>query len=240
MGFHHVKEDFNIFFLSTVDVLRFKMACPSLLLIGICLADSCTFNHFVKLCVLCTHVCISSSDYDLHIRGVHHVNAVHPSPLNLHCTTCEREISSHQWSEHISGVPHESASRRLGVLPLDIKPTNGVPPTGQTYCALCNLNVLSWAQHQAGVRHKKKQDFFDLKTALDVAARDKNGITVFPKDGLDFGIISLPNAQGGFNRTFIVQPSDPTAHVRVKIIRVRMCHSLCAPVFSTISFLIIL
>lgn len=55
---------------------------------------------------------------------------------------------------------------------------------------------------------------------FDIAASDKNGVTVSPQDELDFGVVDLPVARLGVEGSLVVQLSDVSACV--KIIRVKL------------------
>lgn len=68
---------------------------------------------------------------------------------------------------------------------------------GLDHCEACNTDVSSsrWTQHVHSERHLRQQRALDTRTALDNAARDKNGITVSGgEDGIDFGIVEIEDA----------------------------------------------
>lgn len=192
--------------------------CPSLLAKGSCSLIDCNLNHLVKFCEHCQQVFASQAEHNTHVLGQKHKKKLAESSINLYCRTCERNIPSHQWSDHVQGGPHASKSTLRGV-PVDVMPEAGSPPAGMTHCSLCNINTRSWDQHQSSPKHRKKEQYYIAKAALDAAMSDKKGVSITPQDELNFGVIELHVARGGFEGSLDVQLSDPAA--RVRIIRAR-------------------
>lgn len=189
--------------------------CPQLQSKGACGDQLCKFNHDVKLCGDCDILCTSAASYRSHLAGKKHRSRVLGSSTLLRCQLCNVEVNGTiVWKQHIAGGSHQREAARQGV-PAEVEPAGPDDANGRTYCMVCERHVVQrhWSTHLEGTLHRDKERLAAYKTALVEAEKDKHGVTV--SKSLDFGIVSMADAQSGVSVKFDVETSVHASRVMV-------------------------
>lgn len=191
-------------------------ACPSLLAIGACQATNCTRNHLVKFCESCRLICQDATSYASHLRGRVHAAKLKHSSINVLCPICDKNIITNSWDSHVQGQKHLKASQNVGRAP-HIQPQEGRPPPGSFHCRFCNRNVRAdaWGAHQSDPTHRKKEQYFLVKVASDVATNDKGSVVILPAEELDFETVEPTHARQGITKELVIQVTDPSATYKI-------------------------
>ena len=191
--------------------------CPSLIATGACQIQKCTKNHLIKFCQTCRLICQDLRTYNAHIGGRGHASRLKHSSINVFCTTCDRNFVASGWDPHVRGQKHLKASRAAGLAP-QIQPEEGRPPPGYLHCRLCSCNVKidGWETHQSGATHKKKEQYFVIKAAFDIATNDKGSAIILPPEELDFETVEPVHAKRGVTKQLVIQVTDPSANYKIE------------------------
>ncbi|OBZ77616.1 putative helicase MOV-10 [Grifola frondosa] len=216
------------------------MICPQLRSTGVCLDQSCTYNHNLKICTLCGVVCINADAFEAHIQGKKHQKALlgRLDHTPLHCSVCHRDILAYQWQAHVAGKSHLLASRNEGIPAADVEPEDVSISPGHTLCTLCQRSVpiLYWAAHLASRSHRRKEIFTSYKRAFEEAEKDKHGVTVSHGDatGLDFGIVEAPDAGRGIRGYLLIRTTVPSSRIDLIEIKISSVYSATSPFSATV------
>ncbi|KAI0088906.1 RNA helicase [Irpex rosettiformis] len=167
-------------------------------------------------CALCCVVCPNERAYQGHLIGKKHKSRTQGVNI-LQCSLCEIAVSGlRSWKSHLKGRKHQNKARSRGV-PAGIEPQGaGAPVKRHQFCATCNAYVRDeiWSKHSASILHQRRLRFAAAEAIREEASRDKHGITVSHNpDGMDFGVLEIPEATGGKQNTLTVSNSVPLANV---------------------------
>lgn len=189
--------------------------CPQLQSKGACGDESCAFNHDVRICEDCDVLCTSAASYRSHLGGKKHRSKVLGLSTLLQCPLCNVQVYGPiTWEQHVAGGPHQREAIRQGVS-ANVEPVGPEEIQGKVFCALCDTHIPQhqWSKHLQGAMHRKKERLTAYKTALEEAEKDKHGVTV--TEGLDLGIVSIKDAQGGVSVTFKTETTVPASRVAI-------------------------
>ena len=191
-------------------------ACPSLLATGACQATNCTGNHLVKFCETCRLICQDATSYASHRRGPGHAAKFKHSSINVFCPACDKNITANSWDSHVQGQKHVKAAQKVGQAP-HIQPQEARAPPGNLRCGFCNKNVKAggWGAHQSDPTHRKREQYFLLKAASDVATNDKGSVVILPAEELDFETVEPTHAQQGVTKELVIRVTDPSTTYKI-------------------------
>lgn len=130
------------------------------------------------------------------------------------CETCNVVcLTGNAYQAHIAGRNHRETLRRGPPVQ-----ENGIDTE---FCELCKIRIVNndRQRHERTKRHLTKQRFFTLKSLLEEAEKDKNGISVSSSEGVDFGIIELEEAHAGIDVTLVITTTVPLSGVRLVDVR---------------------
>ncbi|KAG1732660.1 RNA helicase [Suillus paluster] len=191
--------------------------CPQLEAHRACTDPQCTKYHDVHLCELCGVFCVSTQWYDAHLASENHRRqlAGHDGH-KYHCTTCGTYMFGQKsWGDHVKGKRHCKNAKDKGV-PAEVAPVIPSALPCKLLCGVCDTQIPQalWASHLQSLEHRTKQGYNAVKSALEEALKDKNGV-VIPEGG-DFGIVESADAERGVSRTLKIQTTVPSSRVTIK------------------------
>lgn len=77
------------------------------------------------------------------------------------------------------------------------------------------MKITGWEAHNSGLSHKKKEQYFLLKAAADVAVNDKGSAVILPPEELDFETVEPADAQQGITKQLVIQVTDPSTSYKL-------------------------
>ncbi|KAJ3561909.1 hypothetical protein NP233_g9903 [Leucocoprinus birnbaumii] len=197
--------------------------CPNLLASGSCNDPSCSLNHNILTCDVCSIIFCGINDYRIHLTQPKHLTraAGRASHGMVHCPICKIFMGSNAWSDHQRGQKHARTAKSLGVsievepemdLPVDIKESH-------QFCSTCQVFVgsIGWTLHIRGRRHKRSQEYMAFVMAQGEAEKDKNNVGI--QGDLDFRIVEPAAASRGLTKAVIIRSTSPSAKINLKAVR---------------------
>ena len=172
--------------------------CPGHVFAGGCSTPNCPLQHTWAFCDICTTT-YPTTHQKIHINSKRHRRLASQSTPIVCCPICNVRVPGGEtWIEHVSSGSH-TAVAQSAKQPAEVYPRH-VSQTGANYCLLCRsvVPMNTWPQHLQSRHHKKRQSHSLYKAQFENAERDRRGVVVsHGGDGLDFGIVSLADAQRG-------------------------------------------
>ncbi|CAG7847798.1 Probable RNA helicase SDE3; AltName: Full=Silencing defective protein 3 [Serendipita indica DSM 11827] len=135
-----------------------------------------------------------------------------PSMGPKKCTICNaRLISPRVVATHVKGQRHQALLAELQAQGRPPKPEDIIiEDADRNYeCLICEMTVWQTKEkHELTPTHKRKERFLSIRSALEEAEKDKNGISVYPdgKDAFNFGLKPAGHARLEFHVTYEVAP----------------------------------
>lgn len=194
--------------------------CPNLFSTGLCNDQTCSFNHNILTCDVCSLVCRDINDYNQHLKTKKHRSraAGITSHGLVYCPICKRSMPSEAWSSHKKGKKHAKEARSLGVS-TEAKPETDIPSEIQSthqFCPTCQIYVARyiWSQHASGRRHKRGQEYTAFKMAQSEAEKDKNDVAI--QGDLNFSVVVPATAMAGVTKTIEIRSTAPLSKIDLK------------------------
>ncbi|KAF5356561.1 hypothetical protein D9758_008259 [Tetrapyrgos nigripes] len=184
--------------------------CPQVLTHGTCSDPSCTYQHNVYSCEICSLVFRDEYALATHLGTRQHKRREQQGSGFFFCSLCNKYICGLGFfKQHIASKSHKVKAFKLGVSPT-IAPEEPETVPGHQFCVVCNRHIAVgvWSRHCATPQHKGRENYASFQSALDEAEQDKNGITVSGE--FDFGIIDGAIAASGKLLSGSIQVSVPT------------------------------
>jgi helicase MOV-10 len=76
-----------------------------------------------------------------------------------------------------------------------------------------------------GARHHRREQFQAFKSAFEEAEKDRHGVTLSHKEGVDFGIVDLADAQRGVQKTVVLKTIVPSSRTRISDLKLHLASS---------------
>lgn len=143
-------------------------------------------------------------------------------------------VSWGEYEQHRRTQAHQDAvaqavlqdSSQFSQRPSRVTGTPAAP--GYIQCDICrkDIHVDVWVAHTT--RHTSHQQRAAISAALEEAEKDKNGVVVSYKNGIDFGIIDPAEANGlhpDLRRTADVKVNNTSASSKVVLHSIRLSSS---------------
>ncbi|KAI0336614.1 P-loop containing nucleoside triphosphate hydrolase protein [Cubamyces sp. BRFM 1775] len=202
-------------------VALIDQVCPEQLFAGGCTRPNCPLNHNVKFCDICCAICTPVKTWPTHIQGrQHRTKAAQGNSTTVLCPICIVRLSGEStWLDHIGSASHTAKAQQLGksssVYPRDASKSD------HNYCLVCRRSIptSAWKAHLRAGGHRKAQDGALYRARFEQAERDRGGVHVSHEEGLDFGILSLEDAQRGRQSQIevrVVARSNPLAIAKLE------------------------
>ncbi|TDL24456.1 P-loop containing nucleoside triphosphate hydrolase protein [Rickenella mellea] len=196
--------------------------CEELLRNGFCSREhnGCSSHHNVFRCDTCRVFFTSQHNLFVHYETKRHTRKVEGNSVFVRCTVCKLTLASadhypvhSQGRRHLKALKSQGSANDPGPEEVDTYP-------GATFCNICDIWAPdnSFSYHLNSRRHKKSMAYVAIKSAVNGAEKNKNGVIVSDEDGLDFGILDIPsrNSQQHEKRVYI-ENTNATAMLLTQI-----------------------
>ncbi|KAG8896554.1 hypothetical protein FRB99_008838 [Tulasnella sp. 403] len=110
----------------------------------------------------------------------------------MHCPLCNVVgMKGKDFQAHLDGQRHLANALRIALDGTTVPAPVQVDPPNTTRCDICLKDILTthWTRHLTTPQHVRKQHWANFTRILEQGKKDKNGVTVSPAGGLDFGIV---------------------------------------------------
>ncbi|KAJ3556290.1 hypothetical protein NM688_g2107 [Phlebia brevispora] len=187
------------------NLLSAMPTCPNILATGTCNVQGCRDQHDVRKCSCGIFVRIA--DYEAHVSGRRHRQILNDleqqqqrndgdEGTSTRCYACRLEFASREeFSAHQRTRTHRDAVAKLSTNEGGFAPVTGQPAApGYLLCNVCQnlVHVDVWISHTT--RHISYQRRVEVEAAFAEAEKDKHGLVVSYKKGINFGIMDLAEA----------------------------------------------
>jgi helicase MOV-10 len=208
--------------MSSQETICQETICAALKSTGSCNNPACPFLHDLYTCDVCSMSWDNKKHYDSHFNQPRHVKRARRGGGGggaFFCPICRATIpGAGNWAGHLGGKRHVDKSERAGVDPARVEPEDPPLPVDHVRCNICEYFVPAdrWAAHTAQRNHKLREGFITLRSVLEDAAKDRNGVSIsHAEGGIDFGIVEVAEAVVGLRVEVTVKVTDRVARIRL-------------------------